>query len=75
MVGVQIGQCTKCFTRITAISMSPGEIPGLIPILKIQPKKVKAKHITRVCGTLNAVNLLEKVKEVDRKEEEKKQHT
>ena len=55
--------------------MSPDEIPGLMPIPKIQPKKTKGKPITQVCVTLSAVRLLEKVKEVDRKEEEKNQHT
>ena len=55
--------------------MSPDEIPGLMPISKIQPKKTKGKPISQVCVTLSAVKLLEKVKEVDRKEEEKKQHT
>ena len=55
--------------------MSPDEIPGLMPIPKIQPKKTKGKPITQVCVTLSAVKLLEKVKEVDRKEEEKNQHT
>ena len=55
--------------------MSPDEIPGLMPIPKIQPKKTKGKPITQACVTLSAVKLLEKVKEVDRKEEEKNQHT
>ena len=55
--------------------MSPDEIPGLMPIPKIQPKKTKGKPITQVCVTLSAVKLLENVKEVDRKEEEKNQHT
>ena len=54
--------------------MSPDEIPGLMPICKMQPKKTKGKPITQVRGTLSAVKLLEKVKEVNRKEEEKKQH-
>ena len=54
--------------------MSPDEIPGLMPIRKMQPKKTKGKPITQVRGTLSAVKLLEKVKEVNRKEEEKKQH-
>ena len=54
--------------------MSPNEIPGLVPILKIQPKKTKGKPITQVRDTLSAVKLLEKVKEINRKEEEKKQH-
>ena len=55
--------------------MSPDEIPGLMPIPKIQPKKTKGKPITQACVTLSAVKLLEKVKEIDRKEEEKNQHT
>ena len=55
--------------------MSPDEIPGLMSIPEIQPKKTKGKPITQVCVTLSAVKLLEKVKEVDRKEEEKKQLT
>ena len=55
--------------------MSPDEIPGLMPIRKMQPKKTKGKPITQVCVTLSAVKLLENVKEVDRKEEEKNQHT
>ena len=55
--------------------MSPYEIPGLMPIPKIQPKKTKGKPITQACVTLSAVKLLEKVKEIDRKEEEKNQHT
>ena len=54
--------------------MSPDEIPGLMPIPKIQPKKTKGKPITQVRDTLSAVKLLEKVKEVNRKEEEKRQH-
>ena len=55
--------------------ISQGEISGLMPIPKIQPKKTKGKPITQVCVTLSAVKLPENVKEVDRKEEEKKQHT
>ena len=55
--------------------MSPDEIPGLMHIRKKQPKKTKGKPITQVFLTLSAVKLLEKVKEVDRKEEEKNQHT
>ena len=55
--------------------MSPYEIPGLMPIPKIQPKKTKGKPITQACVTLSAVKLLEKVKKIDRKEEEKNQHT
>ena len=51
--------------------MSPDEIPSLVPIPKIQPKKTKGKPITQVRDTLSAVKLLEKVKEVNRKEEEK----
>ena len=54
--------------------MSPDEIPDLMPICKMQPKKTKGKPITQVRGTLSAVKLLEKVKELNRKEEEKKQH-
>ena len=55
--------------------MSPDEIPGLVPIPKIQPKKTKGKPITQAFVTLSAVKLLKKVKEIDRKEEEKNQHT
>ena len=73
MVQVQISQCIKCLQELQQSPMSPDEIPGLMPISKMQPKKTKAKRITQVRGTLSAINLLEKVKEVNKKEEEKKQ--
>ena len=54
--------------------MSPDEIPGLMPIPKIQPKKTKEKPITQFCGNFSAVKLLKKVEGINMKEKEKKQH-
>ena len=54
--------------------MSPDEIPGLMPIPKIQPKKTKEKTITQFRGNFSAVKLLKKVEGINMKEKEKKQH-
>ena len=52
--------------------MSPNEIPGLMPIPKIQPKKTKEKPITQFCN-FSAVKLLKKVEGINMKEKEKKE--
>ena len=54
--------------------MSPDEIPGLMPIPKIQPKKTKEKPITQFRGNVSALKLLKKVEGINMKEKEKKQH-
>ena len=54
--------------------MSPDEIPGLMPIPKIKPKKTKEKPITQFRGNFSAVKLLKKVEGIDMEEKEKKQH-
>ena len=52
--------------------MSPDEIPGLMPIPKIQPKKTKEKPITQF-RNFSAVKLLKKVEGINMEEKEKKE--
>ena len=40
--------------ELQSTSVTPDDIPGLLPLRKIAPKKTKAKLVTRVCGSMRA---------------------
>ena len=54
-------------------SISPDEIPGLLPLKKTAPKKTRVRHITQVCGSVGAKEIMSKVQVMkDQKEKEEK---
>ena len=54
-------------------SVSPDEIPGLLPLKKTAPKKTRVRHITQVCGSVGAKEIMSKVQVMkDQKEKEGK---
>ena len=59
--------------ELQSTSVTPDELPGLLPLRKIAPKKTKAEHVTQVCESMRAKEL-SKVQEmkVQEKEKEKK---
>ena len=59
--------------ELQSTSVTPDELPGLLPLRKIAPKKTKAERVTQVCGSMRAKEL-SKVQEmkVQEKEKEKK---
>ena len=38
--------------ELQSTSVTPDEIPDLLPLRKIAPKKTKAKYVTQVCGSM-----------------------
>ena len=40
--------------ELQSTSVTPDEIRDLLPLRKIAPKKTKAKHVTQVCGSMQA---------------------
>ena len=59
--------------ELQSTSVTPDEIPGLLPLRKIAPKKTKAKRVTQVCGSMRAKEM-SKVQEVKAQEKEIKMH-
>ena len=59
-------------------SVSPDEIPGLLPLKKTAPKKTRVRHITQVCGSVGAKEVMSKVQVMKtkkrRKKKERKMH-
>ena len=66
----KLAQSLNVIKELQQTPVSPEDVPGIMPIGKIQPKKTKVKRITQVHGSLSACDLLEKVKEANKKEQE-----
>ena len=69
----KFAQSLSVIKELTETPVSPEDVPGIMPIKKIQPKKTKAKRITQAHGSLTVKELLEKVKEANKREEEKQE--
>ena len=60
--------------ELQSISVTPGEIPGLLPLRKIAPKKTKTKHVSQVCGSMRTKEMsnVQEMKAQEKEKEEKK---
>ena len=63
----KFAQSLSVIKELTETPVSLEDVPGIMPITKIQPKKTKAKRITQAHGSLTAKELLKKVKKQTKK--------
>ena len=59
--------------ELQSTNVTPDEIPDLLPLRKIAPKKTKAKYVIQVCGSMQAKEMLSKVKVMKAQEKEKEE--
>ena len=61
--------------ELQSTSVTPGEIPDLLPLRKIAPKKTKAKYVTQVCGSMQAKEMskVQEMKAQGKKKRKKKE--
>ena len=69
----KLNESLDLIDKLQSTSVTPDEIPGLLSIRKIAPKKTKAKRVTQVCGSMRANEMLAKVQEIKAQEKEKEE--
>ena len=66
----KLNKSLELIEKLQSTSVTPDELPGLLPLRKIAPKKTKAERITQVCGSMRAKKM-SKVQETKVQEKEK----
>ena len=69
----KLNKSLELIEELQSTSVNPDEIPGLLPVRKIAPKKANAKRVTQVCGSMRAKEMLSKVQEMKAQEKEKEE--
>ena len=69
----KLNKSLELIEKLQSTSVTPDELPGLLPLRKIAPKKTKAERITQVCGSMRAKKNVKSTRnESPRKREKKK---
>ena len=67
----KLNKSLELIEELHSTSVTPDEIPGLLPVRKIAPKKTNAKHVTHACGSMKVKEMLSKVQEMKAQEKKK----